>query len=185
MLDEARARRLGLAVVAIQMLIYLANPFLRGDSVSWFFFERTTADKFMTPIVMLPVTFAFAIRFLAANSFRAWLVAAIAALAVSAIHPLIAAMMALALAAFAGFHVLLNWRDRTVWLRSGMVGALVVLAMILPMVQLALSRGKSRWLRPSRRALRGGWSARSLYPALPFVHAPTLNVYARRPTCHR
>ncbi len=180
-LDEARARRLGLAVVAIQMLIYLANPFLRGDSVSWFFFERTTADKFMTPIVMLPVTFAFAIRFLAANSFRAWLVAAIAALAVSAIHPLIAAMMALALAAFAGFHVLLNWRDRTVWLRSGMVGALVVLAMILPMVQLALSRGEEPLAASFPQSVEGWLVGEKLVPALPFVHAPTLNVYGPPP----
>ncbi len=57
-------RRIGLLAAGIQMAIYLANPFLRGDSVSWFFFERTTADKFMVPVVMLPVVFAYAIRFM-------------------------------------------------------------------------------------------------------------------------
>jgi len=180
-LDEARARRLGLAVVAIQMLIYLANPFLRGDSVSWFFFERTTADKFMTPIVMLPVAFAFAIRFLAAHSFRAWLVAAIAALAVSAIHPLIAAMMALALAAFAAFHAALNWRDRVAWLHSSMVGALVVLAMILPIVQLVLSHGEEPLAASFPHSVEGWLVGEKLVPALPFVHAPTLNVYGPPP----
>ncbi len=57
-------RRLGLLTAGIQLLIYMAAPFLRGDNVSLFFFERVTADKFMVPVTMLPVAFAFAMRFL-------------------------------------------------------------------------------------------------------------------------
>ena len=37
------------------VLVYLAAPFVRGDNVSLFFFERTNADKFMVPLTMLPV----------------------------------------------------------------------------------------------------------------------------------
>ena len=163
------------------MAIYLANPFLRGDSVSWFFFERTTADKFMVPIVMLPIVFAFTIRFVRSGGYRMWLVAAISTLAVSAIHPLIAAMMALALAAFGGFHILFHLRERSAWLRTGFVAALVVLAMVLPLVQLVMSRGDAP-LAPSYPSTVEGWPiGQKLVPALPFVYVPTLDTYGPLP----
>src|SRR5690606_13146852 len=57
------SRRFGLFLAAIQFLIYLAALFIRGDNASLFYFERTNADKFMVPITMLPVVFAFAIHF--------------------------------------------------------------------------------------------------------------------------
>ena len=156
---EHAGRRLGLMAAGIQMVIYLANPFLRGDSVSWFFFERTTADKFMVPIVMLPIVFAFTIRFMRSGGYRMWLVAALSTLAVSAIHPLIAAMMALALTAFGAFHILFNLRDRTAWIRTSLVAVVVTLAMVLPMIQLVLSRGDAP-LAPSYPSTLEGWPDR-------------------------
>ena len=163
------------------MTIYLANPFLRGDSVSWFFFERTTADKFMVPVVMLPIVFAFTIRFMRSGGYRSWLVAALSTLAVSAIHPLIAAMMAMALAAFGGFHILFNLRDRQAWLRTVLVATLVTLAMILPAIQLVISRGDAP-LAPSYPDSLEGWPVgRKLVPTLPFVYVPTLDTYGPLP----
>ncbi len=70
------SRRFGLLVAAIQLLIYLAAPFIRGDNVSLFFFERINADKFMVPVTMLPVVFAFCITFVRSGKWQAWLAAA-------------------------------------------------------------------------------------------------------------
>ncbi|MFN2202191.1 MAG: tetratricopeptide repeat protein [Caldilineaceae bacterium] len=178
---EESGRRLGLLAAGIQMVIYLANPFLRGDSVSWFFFERTTADKFMVPIVMLPVVFAFTIRYVRSGRIRMWAVAAISTLAVSAIHPLIAAMMAMALTAFGGFHVLLNLKSRTAWLRTGFVAVLVVFAMIIPAIQLVISRGDAP-LAPSYPSTLEGWPVgHKLVPVLPYVYMKTLDTYGPMP----
>lgn len=177
----AGGRRLGLLVALVQMLVYLANPFLRGDSVSLFFFERTTADKFMVPITLLPVAFAFTIYFLRDGDYRAWVVAALTAFAVSAIHPLIAAMMAMALAAFGLFHWALNWRSRAAAWRAVLVGMLVVVTMGLPSVQLVMSRGEAP-LAPSFPTSIDGWPVgEKLVPALPFVYAPTLDTYGPLP----
>ena len=100
----AHGRRFGLFLAALQMLIFLASPFVRGDNVSLFFFERTTADKFMVPATMLPIAFALVIRYLADGRGGIWWTAALVTFAVSTIHPLIAAMMAMALTAFALLH---------------------------------------------------------------------------------
>ncbi len=179
--NEHRGRRLGLLTAGIQLAIYLANPFLRGDSVSWFFFERTTADKFMVPVVMLPIVFAFTIRYVRSGSLRFWWIAAISTLAVSAIHPLIAAMLALALTAFGGFHLLFKLRDRRTWLRVGFVAVLVVLAMVLPMIQLVMSRGDAP-LAESYPNTFNGWPISYKYvPALPFINVPTLDTYGPLP----
>lgn len=177
----AGGRRLGLLVALVQMLVYLANPFLRGDSVSLFFFERTTADKFMVPITLLPVAFAFTIYFFRDGDYRAWTVAALTAFAVSAIHPLIAAMMAMALTAFGLFHWALNWRSRAAAWRTVLVGVLVVVTMVLPGVQLVMSRGEAP-LAPSFPTSIDGWPVgEKLVPALPFVYAPTLDAYGPLP----
>ena len=50
------------------------------------------------PTTMLPIVFAFVIRYLAKGERSAWWAAALVTFAVSTIHPLIAAMLALALA---------------------------------------------------------------------------------------
>jgi tetratricopeptide (TPR) repeat protein len=111
----AGSRRLGLLTAAIQLLIYVAAPFVRGDNVSLFFFERINADKFMVPVTMLPVVFAFSILYVRDGRRETWLAAAIATLAVSTIHPLVAAMLALALAAFGGLRLLLDVQSRLAW----------------------------------------------------------------------
>jgi tetratricopeptide (TPR) repeat protein len=176
-----RGRRFGLLVAALQTLIYLASPFLRGDNVSLFFFERTTADKFMVPITMLPVVVALSMHFLRKGERGAWWAAAVATLAVSAIHPLIAAMLALALGAFAGLHWLLHLRDRVVLGRSMALGGLIAIAMFLPMVQLLLARGEAP-LAASYPSTLDGWPiGYRLVPALPFVQVPTLDVYGPLP----
>ncbi len=176
-----RGRRFGLLVAALQTMTYLAAPFLRGDNVSLFFFERTTADKFMVPITMLPVVVALSIHFLRKGERSAWWAAAVATLAISAIHPLIAAMLALALGAFAGLHWLLQYRDRVVLGRSAALGGLIVIAMFLPVVQLVLARGEAP-LAASYPATLEDWPiGYRLVPALPFVQVPTLDVYGPLP----
>ncbi len=175
------SRRFGLLTAGIQLLIYAAAPFIRGDNVSIFFFERINADKFMVPVTMLPVIFAFAIRFVRDGPWRAWTAAAVATFAVSTIHPLIAAMLALALGSFALLHLLLNLRQRTAWLRSAALGGLIAIVLFLPMVQLVLSRGESP-LASSYPSSFEGWDVGvKQVPALPFLHVPSLDYYGPLP----
>ncbi|MDQ3248324.1 MAG: tetratricopeptide repeat protein, partial [Chloroflexota bacterium] len=174
-------RRVGLLMAALQMLIFLAAPFLRGDNVSLFFFERTTADKFMVPATMLPVLFALAMRTLAGGGAGAWWAAALVTFAVSTIHPLIAAMVALALTAFAGLHWLLNLRQKTVFLRSLALGGLVIVAMALPIVQLVLAQGEAP-LAPSYPQSIATWPVGyKKVAALPWLYLPTLEMVGPLP----
>lgn len=178
---EAHSRCFGLFMTALQMLILLAAPFLRGDNVSLFFFERTTADKYMVPMTMLPLVFAFTMRYMATGQRRAWWTAAVATFAVSTIHPLIAAMMALALGAFAGFHWLLQARQRTAFQRSLAVIGLTVIAMGLPLIQLVLARTEAP-LAPSYPASIEGWPVGyRRVAALPFLYLPTLDIVGPLP----
>jgi tetratricopeptide (TPR) repeat protein len=175
------SKRFGLLTAGIQLLIFAAAPFIRGDNVSIFFFERVNADKFMVPVTMLPVIFAFAMRFVRDGQWRSWLAAAVATFAVSTIHPLIAAMLALALGSFALLHLLLNLRQRTSWIRSAAVGGLIGIVMFLPLVQLVLSRGESP-LASSYPSSFEGWDVgEKLVPALPFLHVPSLDYYGPLP----
>lgn len=181
----AGRRRMGLLVASIQLLIYLAAPFMRGDNVSLFFFERTNADKFMVPVSMLPVVFAFAIRYIRDGRRDTWLAAAMATVAVSTIHPLIAAMQALALTAFGAFHLLLGFWRWTAWKRTLALAGLVMLVMFLPVVQLFLARGEAP-LAPSYPNSFEGWPlGRKLVPALPFMHALSLDLYGPLPDVSR
>ena len=177
----AGGRRFALLLASIQVIIYFASPFLRGDNVSLFFFERTTADKFMVPVTMLPVVFALAIRWLRRGEWGAWRAALAVSFAVSAIHPLIAAMLALALGAYSGFHWLMQWRDRTVLARSALLASLIVVAMGLPLVQLVLSRGEEPLAASYPSSFEGWPVGYRLVPALPFVYVPTLDVYGPQP----
>ena len=199
------SRRFGLFTASIQLLIYLAAPFVRGDNVSLFFFERINADKFMVPVTMLPVIFAFAIRFVRDGRHDTWLAAAVAAFAVSTIHPLVAAMLALALAAFGSLHLvlalehriiwkkrrasgrwddpwlLLKLRSRLAWTRNLALWGLVVIAMLMPMTQLVMARGEAP-LAPSYPSSFEGWPiGQKLVPVLPFVHVPSLTLYGPLP----
>ena len=178
------SRRFGLFTAAIALLIYAAAPFLRGDNVSLFFFERTNADKFLVPVTMLPVAFALAMRFLRDGQWPAWVAAALVALAVSAIHPLVAAMLTVGLAGFAGFHLLLNLRKGTAWRRVLAVGGLIIAAMALPLLQLVIARGDAP-LASSYPTSFDGWSVgtRQL-PVLPVldVELPTLDYYGPLPS---
>ena len=176
-----RGRRFGLLVASVQLLIFMAAPFLRGDNVSLFFFERTTADKFMVPITMLPVVMALGIHYLRQGERGAWWAAAVATLAISAIHPLIAAMLALALGAFSGLHFLLNLRQPLMRGRSLLLGALIVAAMFLPIVQLMLSRGEESLAASYPQSLEGWPIGHRMVPALPFINVPTLDVYGPLP----
>lgn len=179
--EPVRGRRFGLLVAAVQVLVFMAAPFLRGDNISLFFFERTTADKFMVPVTMLPVVLALGIHYLRQGSRGAWWAAAVATLAVSAIHPLIAAMLALALGAFSGLHLLLNWQQPIQRGRSILLGALIVAAMCLPIVQLALSRGEEPLAASYPQSLDGWPIGHRMVPALPFINVPTLDVYGPLP----
>ena len=175
------SRRFGLLTAGIQLLIYAAAPFIRGDNVSIFFFERVNADKFMVPVTMLPVIFAFAIRFVRDGKWQSWLAAAVATFAVSTIHPLIAAMLALALGSFALLHLLLNLRRKTSWVRSIGLGVLIAIVMFLPLVQLVLSRGESPLASSYPSSIEGWDVGEKLIPALPFLHVSSLDYYGPLP----
>jgi tetratricopeptide (TPR) repeat protein len=201
----AGSRRFGLYTATIQMLIYLAAPFVRGDNVSLFFFERINADKFMVPVTMLPVIFAFSIRYIRQGRLDVWLAAAIATFAVSTIHPLVAAMVALALGAFGLLHVLLNLRSRIdwkgdsspaalssprlmfslrrrmAWKRGLAMWGLVAIVMFLPLVQLVLARSEAP-LAPSYPSSFEGWPlGKRMVPILPFVQVPTMDLFGPLP----
>jgi tetratricopeptide (TPR) repeat protein len=203
------SRRFGLFTACIQLLIYLAAPFVRGDNVSLFFFERINADKFMVPVTMLPVVFAFSIRYARAGRLDNWLAAAVPAFAVSTIHPLVAAMLALVIAAFSGLHLLLHVRGRTVrkengspaegdsvwlvlglrgrvaWKRSLALGALVLIVMLLPCVQLVMARGEAPLAASFPKSLDGWPMGEKRVPALPFLQVPNLDLYGPLPDLTR
>lgn len=181
------SRRFGLFTAAIALLIYLAAPFFRGDNASLFFFERINADKFMVPALILPVVFALAMRFCRGGQAAVWWAAALATFAVSAIHPLVAVMLAVGLAGFGALHLVLGWRDRAAWRHVlGLVG-LVAVVMALPLLQLVLARGEAP-LASSYPASIEGWPvAQRLVPGLPGLpglpgtYLPTLDYYGPLP----
>lgn len=199
------SRRFGLFTASIQLLIYLAAPFLRGDNVSLFFFERINADKFMVPVTMLPVIFAFSIRHVRSGRRDAWLAAAVATFAVSTIHPLVAAMVALSLGAFAAFHLLLDvhgrlthkpsgssqassrpvlklsFRSQVAWKRSLALLGLVAIVMFLPLVQLVMARTEAP-LAASYPSNLDGWPiGHKMVPILPFIRVKSLDLYGPLP----
>ena len=174
-------RRLGLFTASIQVLIYLAAPFLRSDNVSIFFFERINADKFTVAVTMLPVVFALSIRYLRQGQRGAWIAAAIATFAVSSIHALIAVMLALALAAFAGLHLLLNLRRREAYVRVIGLAILLGIVMTLPVVQLVMARSSDP-LAPTYPSSFEGWPiGKKLTPVLPFFLMQNMDVYGPLP----
>ncbi len=175
------SRRFGLLTASIQLIIYAAAPFVRGDNVSLFFFERINADKFMVPVTMLPVIFAFAITFIRAGGWRIWLAAAIATLAVSTIHPLIAAMLALAIGAFGALHLLMNFRQKQSWLRVTALYGLIVIVMFLPLVQLVLSQGEAPLASSYPTSFEGWDVGAKQVPVLPFVHTESLDYFGQLP----
>ena len=175
------SRRVGLFTAAIQLLIFSAAPFWRGDNVSLYFFERINADKFFVMTLLVPPCIALAIRFVRNGRRDAWLGAAIVALAASTIHPLSAAMLAMALGAFGGFHILFNLRRWQAWRRLIGLVALAAVVMLLPMVQLLLSRGEAP-LAPSYPNSFEAWSmGQEMEPILPFVNIPAINLYGPLP----
>lgn len=175
------SRRFGLLTAAVALLIYLAAPFFRGDNASLFFFERINADKFMVPVIMLPVVFALAMRFCREGQAAVWWAAALATFAVSAIHPLVAAMLAVGLAGFGGLHLVLGLRERAAWRHAFGLAGLVVVVMALPLLQLVLAQGEAP-LATSYPADIEGWPvAERLVPGLPHWYLPTLDYYGPLP----
>ena len=129
-------RRFGLFTAGIALLIYMSALFLRSDSESSFFYLRINTDKFTVPITCLPVSFALTFRFLREKGRKdAWLGSAGAALATAVIHPLVAAMYAVAYAGWGAFHLLMNLRNRIAWKRVFAMIALVVIVMSVPLMQ--------------------------------------------------
>lgn len=175
------SRMFGLFVAAVQMLIYLAGPFLRADSVAAFFFQRTNADKYTISVTMLPVIFALAIRFMRSRRLAAFVTAALASFAVSAIHPLIAAMLAMGLAAFGGLHLVLNLRSRQAYGRVFSLGVLAGITMILPVILLVLSRSELPLAPTFPRSFTGWRVGVEQIPALPFVRALNIDWYGPLP----
>ena len=199
------SRRFGLFTASIQLLIYLAAPFIRGDNVSLFFFERVNADKFMVPVTMLPVVFAFCIRYMREGRFEAWLAAAVVSFAVSTIHPLVAAMLALCVGAFGGLHLLLDvrgrlvhrkrgasqamgnawlvfgFRSRVAWKRSLALWGLVAIVMFLPFVQLFMAHGENSMAASYPRNFDGWPIGHKMVPILPFVRVQSLDLYGPLP----
>ena len=174
-------RRFGLFTVSIQMLIYLTAPFFRDDNVSNFFFENIHADKFTLSVVILPVVFAFSIRYLSDGRLAAWLVATIAAFAVSTVHPLIAVMLALALAAFGGLHLLLNFHSRTARGRIMTLAILVGIALIVPFLQFLMARSSTPLASTYPRSFEGWSIGEKMTPTLPFFQLESLDMVGPLP----
>lgn len=176
-----RGRRVGFLTAAIQTLVFLAAPFIRSDHVGIFFFERINADKFTVTVTMLPVVLALAIRYARTGRRDVWIAAAMASFAVSSIHALTAAMLALALGAFGGLHLLLQPLRRDAWIRVGGLAVLTIIVMILPLVQLIEVRsGES--LAPTYPSTFEGWSIEErLVPVFPFRQIKTLDIYGPLP----
>lgn len=174
-------RRLGLVTAAIQLLIFAAAPFWRGDNASLYFFERINADKFMVMVLLLPPCFALAIRFVRDGRFQAWLAAAVVALAASTIHPLSAAMLALALAAFGGCHLLFNLRRGAAWRRTVGLGMLAGVVMLLPIVQLFLARGEAPLAASYPDSFEEWPLGEEMRPVLPLVTIPARDLYGPLP----
>ena len=175
------SRRFGLLTAGITLLIYLAAPFLRGDNVSLFYFERINADKFMVPVTMLPVIFAFTIRFIRSGGWQSWLAAAVGTFAVSTIHPLIAAMLALAIGSFGALHLLMNLRQRVSWLRVLALTGLVMLVMALPLLQLYLSKNEAPLAASYPNSFDGWDIGEKQVPALPFLYVKGMDYYGPLP----
>lgn len=175
------SRRFGLFTALLQMLFYLAAPFLRADNVSLFFFERINADKFMVVVLLLPPIFALAMRYLHQGRRDVWLIAALASFAASTIHPLSSAMLALALAAFGAFHILLNLQHITAWRRGGGLAMLVVAAMTIPMIQLYFAQGEAALASAYPDSFEGWQIEERRVPVLPFLDVKGLDVYGRLP----
>lgn len=174
-------RRFGLFTALVQMLIYMSALFLHSDSVSSFFFERINTDKFTVPVTMLPVVFAFTFRYLEKGRIEVWLAAALVTFAVSTIHPLIAAMLALALSAFGALHLLLNLRRRVAWVRVIGMALLVGIVMFLPFVQLVMAQGEAP-LAPTYPQSLEGWSVgEEMVPMLPFFSVQSFDLYGPLP----
>jgi hypothetical protein len=113
------------------------------------------------------------------------LAAVVVALAVSTIHPFIAAMAATALAGFAGLHLLLGVRRRAAWAQSAALGVLIAAVLLLPVVELALSRGDDA-LVASFPASVEGWPVDAQWVAvLPGVYLPTLAYHGPLPSLQR
>ncbi|MFC2037392.1 hypothetical protein ACFLYD_05405, partial [Chloroflexota bacterium] len=174
-------RRIGLLTASIQTLVFLAAPFFRSDHVGIFFFERINADKFTVTVTMLPVVLALAIRYVRTGRRDVWIAAALCGFAVSSIHALIAAMLALALGAFGGLHLLLHLRRRDAWVRAVGLTVLTAIVMILPLVQLVEAR-RGEALAPTYPSSFEGWPIEErLAPVLPLRLMPTLDVYGPLP----
>lgn len=174
-------RRVGLLVALLQSLIYMAEPFFRPDDVSVFFLERTNADKFTVAVAMLPVVFALVLHYWRTSRWQAILPACVSAFAVSAVHPLIAAMLALAVAAFGGVNLLISPRSRRVWTQNLSLALVVGVSMFLPMLLFLMAHGSAP-LAPTYPESFDGWSvSKESTPALPFVQIPRLDWYGPTP----
>jgi hypothetical protein len=94
-------------------------------------------------------------------------------------------MQALALAAFGAFHLLLGLRHWIAWKRSLALAGLVGLVMFLPVVQLFLARGEAPLASSYPTSFEGWPLGRKLAPVLPFIEAPTLDLYGPLPDLAR
>jgi len=175
------SRRFGLFTATIQTLIYMAAPFLRTDSVSVFFFERINADKFTVTVTMLPVVVALAISFVRLRRRDIWMAAAIATFAVSSIHALIAAMLALALGAFGGLHLLLNLRRRQAWIAVIGLALLTVIVMSIPLVQLVMARTGDQMASTYPSSFEGWSVGDRLMPVFPYLLMRSKDIYGPLP----
>ena len=119
------------------------------------------------------------------GEWRAWLAAAVATFAVSTIHPLIAAMLALALGLICRPASADEPAPTYGWIRSAAVAGLIVIVMFLPLVQLVLSRGESPLGIVLSATLEGWDVGEKQVPALPFLHVPSLDYYGPLPEMER
>jgi hypothetical protein len=171
------SRRVGFLTASIQLLVYMAAPFIRADHVGIFFFERTNADKFTVTVTMLPVVAALAIRYTGSGRQESriaratWLAAALAGFAVSSIHALIAAMLALTLGAFGALHLLLYLRRKVAWIHVLALALLTVIVMVMPLIQLFEARDGVA-MAPTYPSSLEGWSVEGRpVPVLPSILA--------------
>ncbi len=101
----------------------------------------------------------------------------LATLAVSTIHPLIAAMLALAVGAFGALHLLMNLRRRSAWLRVIALWILIVHCDAAAACAVDPFPGEAP-LASSYPSSFEGWDVGAKkVPVLPFIHMNSLDYY--------
>lgn len=134
--------RAALLAVVIQFLIYAT--FARGDAWGLGFFGRAAQDKFLVWLVLLPLAFAFAWRFLRDGKFADWFAYGAALIAALWVHAISLYAVVLALGGFALFN-LFSRAPFSRW-RWGVLFLLTLPVLLVPLLVRATTAPAIFWV---------------------------------------